>query len=343
MRAAFLHGRLDVRVEPTPAPTIQDPHEVLLAIDYAGICGSELHTIDLTLGALPTPPDGAPLRLPLGHEYAGRVVAVGDAVRTVTVGQRATVAPRGPCFACDLCRNGASAICRKMTQRGGAWADAIVAPDTLVYALPDGLPTVVGALTEPLSCAVRILDRAGLRPGLTVCVIGAGPIGLMTAALARHSGAGLVIVSEPRPRRRQVAARLGLEQVVDPTATDLQQVVLERTGGRGVDISIEAVGLEPALTEATRLVAPGGTVLWGGLAPAGLRVSLAPQDMFMREYTLRTAWGGVLEFERTLRLEQAIDWSSLVEEVFPLDRVMEAVTFARTEAAGKVLLSMGIV
>ena len=228
-----------------------------------------------------------------------------------------------------------------MTQRGGAWAEAIVAPDRLVYALPASIPPRIGALTEPLSCAVRILDRAGLRPGLTVSVIGAGPIGLMTAVLARHGGAGMVIVSEVRPSRRAVARRMGLERVIDPATTDLHQVVMESTGGRGVDLSIEAVGLEPALTEATRLVAPGGTVLWGGLAPAGLRVPLAPQDMFLREYTLRTAWGGILEFERTIRLEQVIDWSPMVEEVFSLDSVMDAVTCARTAAGGKVLLSMG--
>ena len=227
-----------------------------------------------------------------------------------------------------------------MTHRGGAWADVVVAPAALVYALPDDVPSEVGALTEPLACAVRILDRAGMRHGATVCVLGAGPIGLLTAVLARRSGAGLVIVSEPRPSRRALAARMGIDHIVDPGATDLAEVVHDLTGGRGVELSIEAVGLAPAVAEATRLVADGGTVMWAGLAPPGLTVPVAPHDMFMREYTLRTSWGGVLEFERVLRLERVIDWSPLVSEVYSLDHVMEAITLARTAAAGKVLLAM---
>jgi threonine dehydrogenase-like Zn-dependent dehydrogenase len=338
MRAAFLHGHMDVRVERVREPAIEAPDEVKIAVDYTGICGSELHIIDLTLLEGTVAPDEA-LHEPLGHEYAGRVVEVGSAVASVRVGQRVTVSPRGPCFRCARCRNGASALCRLVTHRGGGWADTVIAPEVLVYPLPDGVTTAVGALTEPLACAVRILDRAGLRHGTTVCVLGAGPIGLLTAVLARHGGATQVIVSEPRPSRRALATRMGIPTVVDPTVTNLADVVRDLTGGRGVDLSIEAVGLAPAMAEAPRLVADGGTVMWAGLAPAGLTVPIAPQDMFMREYTLRTSWGGVLEFERTLRLLQAIDWSPMVEEVFSLDRVMDAITHARTAAAGKVLLA----
>jgi threonine dehydrogenase-like Zn-dependent dehydrogenase len=161
---------------------------------------------------------------------------------------------------------------------------------------------------------------------------------LFSAVLAKHAGAGLLIVSEPRAGRRELARQMGADIVVNPREENLHDVVMHHTGGRGVEISIEAVGLEPALSQAIEVVAIGGTVLWGGVAPADLRVPVSPNEMFMKEYTLRTSWGGLLEYDRTLRLEQVIDWSPVIEEVFPLDQAMEAVNYARTQAAGKVLL-----
>lgn len=337
MQAAFLCGRLDVRVERAPLPRVERPDDVLIEVAFSGICGSELHSIEgyeIVKGAAVT----ADAHSPLGHEYSGIVVEVGPDVRRVARGQRVTAWPRGPCGRCDMCRNNLNALCRKVTQRGGSWAEYIVTPEALVYALPDGVSLDIGALTEPLSCGVRIADRAGMRPGYTVCVVGAGPIGLFSAVVAKHAGAGLLIVSEPRDSRRELARRMGADIVVNPRHENLRDVVMQHTAGRGVDVSIEGVGLEPALSQAIEVVAAGGTVVWGGLAPADLRVPLSPNDMFMREYTLRTSWGGLLEYDRTLRLEQVIDWSPVVTEVFPLARAMEAVNYARAQAAGKVLL-----
>lgn len=337
MRAAFLHERLDVRVTATPTPQIERPEEVCIAVAYTGICGSELHAIEgyqLTKAGTHERPRPAQL----GHEYAGVITAVGAAVENLTVGQRVTVAPRGPCHQCDLCRHGVTAICRKTTQRGGSWAEYIIAPAKLVYGLPDTVPLTIGALTEPLSASLRIIDRAELRSGMNVCVIGAGPIGLGAAVLAKQGGAAKVIVSDTRPSRRDLARRMGIPLVVDPTQEDLYTVVMDHTGGRGVEVSIEAVGLEPALSESLRVVTIGGMVVWGGLAPTDLVVPLSPNDMFMREYTLRTSWGGIELFERTMRLEQSIDWSPMVKEIYPLEQVGEAIQYARTAAAGKVLL-----
>jgi len=339
MRAAFLYGKLDVRLEERPAPQVEQPDEVIVAVAYTGICGSELHAIE---GYQLTNPSGhgAPTPAGLGHEYAGVITAVGDRVESFQIGQRVTVAPRGPCHCCDLCHNGVTALCRKATQRGGSWADFIAAPQKLVHHLPDSVPLAIGAITEPLSASVRILDRAELRSGMNVCVIGAGPIGLFAAVLARQSGAANVIISDLRPARRELARRMGIPVVVDPSVDDLYTVVMDQTSGRGAEVSVEAVGLEPALSQAIQVVSTGGTVIWGGVAPVGVRVPISPNDMFMREYTLRTSWGGIELFERTIRLLSAIDWSPVVEERFPLEQVTPAVEYARTAAAGKVLLQV---
>ncbi len=338
MRAAFVYGKLDVRVDRAPVPRIAQPDDVLIQISHTGICGSELHSIEgyeLTKSAARGPISPSQL----GHEYAGAVVEVGPAVSSVKPGQRVTVVPRGPCGKCELCRAGITALCRKVTQRGGSWAEFIVAPEALVYVLPDDVSNAVAAITEPLACAVRIVDRCGLKAGQNMCVIGAGPIGLFSAVVAKHAGIAKLIVSEPRRSRRELARRMGADVVVDPAAENLREVVMDHTGGRGVEVSMEGVGLEPALSQAIELVAIGGTVMWGGLAPTHISVPISPNDMFLREYTLRTSWGGVLEYERTLRLEQSIDWSPVVQEVFPLDQAMAAVNYARTEAAGKVILA----
>jgi len=338
MRAAFLYGRLDVRLEERPIPQIERPDEVIVSVAYTGICGSELHAIEgyqLSKGSGGTPsPSG------LGHEFTGVVTAVGDWVDGFQIGDRVTVAPRGPCHQCELCHNGGTALCRKAAKRGGSWADFIAAPQKLVHHLPDSVSLAVGAITEPLSASVRILDRAELRSGMSVCVIGAGPIGLFAAVLAKHNGAANVIVSDLRPARRELARRMGIPTVVDPAVDDLYTVVMDQTQGRGVEVSIEAVGLEPALSQAIQVVAVGGTVIWGGVAPADVMVPISPNDMFMREYTLRTSWGGIEIFERTIRLLSVVDWAPVVEEVFPLDQVVHAVEYARTAAAGKVLLQV---
>lgn len=343
MRAAFLHGRLDVRLEERPAPQIARPDEVILAVAYTGICGSELHAIEgyqLAKRSGSGSGNETPTPSSLGHEYAGVITAVGDEVESFQVGQRVAVAPRGPCHRCDLCHIGGTALCRKTTQRGGSWADFIAAPQKLVHHLPDSVPLAIGAITEPLSASVRILDRAELRSGMNVCVIGAGPIGLFAAVLAQQSGAANVIISDLRPARRELARRMGIAVVVDPKADDLYTVVMDHTQGRGVEVSIEAVGLEPALSQAIQVVAIGGTVIWGGVAPVGVSVPVSPNDMFMSEYTLRTSWGGIELFERTIRLLSAVDWSPVVAERFPLDEVAQAVEYARTAAAGKVLLEV---
>jgi len=337
IRTATLYNTLDVRVDRVTLPNHLRPDEVLVQVSHAGICGSELHAIEgyeIVAGNKPSTPSQ------LGHEYAGIVTRIGAAVTGVRVGQRVTALPRGNCGRCELCRNGMAALCRKVVPRGGAWADAIILPESMLYGLPDDVPLNIGALTEPMSCALRIVDRAGVRPGVNVCVIGAGPIGLFSAVLAKHAGAAKVIVSEPRASRRESASRMGIDIVVNPKETDLVEVVRQHTNGRGVECSIESVGLEPALSQAIQVVAIGGTVLWGGVAPTSVSVPISPNDMFMREYTLRTSWGGILEYERTIRMLQAIDWSPLAHEIFSLDDVMTAVNYSRKEAAGKVLLSM---
>ncbi|HMN29148.1 MAG TPA: alcohol dehydrogenase catalytic domain-containing protein [Caldilineaceae bacterium] len=339
MRAAFLYGPNDVRVDEVATPVLERPDDVLIRIAYTGICGSELHAIE-GYQLVPGPNHQRPARSQLGHEYSGVVEAIGPEVGTARVGQRVTVAPRGPCHQCELCRNGMSTLCRKVTQRGGSWAEWIVAPAKLVHPLPDDVPLKIGALTEPLSAALRIVDRANLLAGMNVSVIGAGPIGLFAALLAYHAGASKVIVSDVRPSRLALAQRMGIPVVVNPRQEDLYTVVMDHTAGRGVEVSIEAVGLEPALSESIRLVAIGGTVVWGGLAPVELTLPISPNDMFMREYTLRTAWGGIEIFERTIRMEQRIDWSPMTEEIFPLAEAAAAVTYARTSAAGKVLLQV---
>ena len=338
LRAAFLHGCLDVRLEQRERPQIEHPDDVIVAVAYTGICGSELHLIEGY--QLSGNSGGTPSPIALGHEYAGVVTAVGDGVGSFQIGQRVTVAPRGPCHRCDLCHNGGTAICRKATQRGGSWADFIAAPEKLVHRLPDTVPLSVAAITEPLSASVRILDRAELHSGMNVCIIGAGPIGLFAAVLARQNGAAHVVISDLRPARRALARRMGIPIVIDPAVDDLYTVVMDHTQGRGVEVSIEAVGLEPALSEAIQVVSIGGTVVWGGVAPAGVAVPISPNDMFMREYTLRTSWGGSEIFERTIRLLSVVDWSPVVEEIFPLDQVAQAVEYARTAAAGKVLLQV---
>jgi threonine 3-dehydrogenase len=276
----------------------------------------------------------------MGHEYAGRVSEVGSQVTTLAVGDRVTSIPGGPCYRCSLCRLGRPSMCpNRVTGRRGAWAPSLVVPAELCWRLPDAVPDALATLTEPLACAVRAVDRAELRSADRVAVIGAGPIGLLIMTVAQASGARTVVVSEPSAYRRDLAARLGADRVVDPHAEDPVAVVLSLTDGLGADVVFEAVGLPATIEQAIAAAAPGGTVVIAGVADKDARASFYPQEIFFKELTLRGTKGVTHGVDRALRWLSALDLSPLITHTFPLADYQPAVDLALAGQAGKVLLS----
>ena len=209
--------------------------EILVKVDYVGICGSELSGY-LGHNALRVPP------LIMGHEFAGEIVAVGPMVPTLrpdlTMGSLVTVNPLWYCGECARCAAGYTQLCgnRRLlgAHRPGAFAEYISVPAKLALTLPEGMDSRIGSLTEPVGCAVRIAELAGDVSGSDCLIIGAGPIGLLSLQMLKLRGAERVFIAEIDSARLAMGEALG-GIAIQPMETDTAQAVLDATGGDGVD------------------------------------------------------------------------------------------------------------
>ena len=333
MQSVYLYGPRDLRLV-EQEPEALGPREVRVAITCSGICGTDIH---LYQGMV----FGAPLSgpAPLGHEYAGRVVEVGAAVTDLRPGDRITSVPNAPCGHCALCRAGRASMCRQLIRpRRGAWAPELVVPVENCWRLPDDVPDRLAALTEPLACAVRAVDRADLRSGDQVVIIGGGPIGLLVLAVARASGARRVILSEPAAYRRDLAIRLGADRVVDPTRENLAAIVRDDTDDLGAPVAFEAVGQPATIEQAISCAAPGGTVVIVGVADRDARASFNPQELFFKELTIRGTKGIAYAVDRALGWLTRLDLDPLITHEFPLAEAQAAIDLSVRGQTGKVLL-----
>jgi (R,R)-butanediol dehydrogenase/meso-butanediol dehydrogenase/diacetyl reductase len=207
----------------------------------------------------------------MGHEFAGVVSGVGADVTGVTEGDRVAVEPYYVCGECSACAAGRYNICRKLGFIGlsgfeGGFAETCVVDQKWVHQLGD-LPTDVGALVEPLAVAYHAVRLSGLKPGGAAVVYGAGPIGLVTVASLKATGAGQVISVEPAAARKAKATIAGADVVLDPTETEVGDAVRDLTGGAGADVAFECAGIDAVLASAIGAVRPGGRVvnvaIWG--------------------------------------------------------------------------------
>jgi len=268
MRAVRMHWTEDLRVEEVDEPA-PGPGEVKIKNAYCGICGSDLH---FYFAPLPDdydypqhPLTGAGLPQILGHEFSGTVVALGDGVTEVAVGDRVAVWPVYYCGTCAACRQGRYNTCRMigfhgLDSNGGGMAEYTTIAASKVRLLPASVDLRMGALVEPMAVGWHAVERSGIKAGGAALIAGAGPIGIGLWFALKAKGVTRVLVSEPSPSRRDVIAQLGA-RVIDPVQEDLAAAVARLTSGDGVDAAFDAAGVGPALTSAIPLLTPGGVVV----------------------------------------------------------------------------------
>ena len=258
MRALVWHGPRLLTLEQVPEPE-PAPGEVLLRVEAVGICGSELSGY-LGESSLRRPP------LVMGHEFAARVVG-GDGPAP---GTRVVVNPLLSCGVCGPCRSGAENLCAERrivgAARPGAFAELVAVPAGACHPAPEGLSPELAAMAEPLACAVRAVERG--RPGLAdaVLIVGAGAIGLLTLAVARRAGAGILAVADVNAERLATARAWGATHTLDGRA-DLPAELRRLTGGPA-DVAFDAVGLASTRRAAVQAVRPGGRAVFIGLHEA---------------------------------------------------------------------------
>jgi (R,R)-butanediol dehydrogenase/meso-butanediol dehydrogenase/diacetyl reductase len=274
MKAAVWHGKSDLRLEEVHEPGVPRGEDVVVEVSWAGICGTDLH--EYLAGPIFIPP--ALKRVVLGHEFSGRVIAVGDEVEQVHVGERVAVVPHRVCRRCHFCRRGMLQHCRNLElvgiTRDGAFARYTVARQDQLIPLPDTISDQVGALIEPLAVALRAMQLPGVALGDDAVVIGAGPIGLCAVATARAAGLRNIVVIEKLPRRAALARQLGAVAVIDPQTENPAERIRDLTEGRGVQVVFECVGLVGTMNLAIDLARPGGLAVILGVAEQGGELNL---------------------------------------------------------------------
>ena len=325
MKAVLLYVPRDMRLEdiPTPEP---GPGEALVRIRAVGVCGSDVHYyVDGRIGD-----DVPPFPYVLGHECAGEVAALGAGVEGPPVGTRVAIDPAVPCGRCEACLDGNPNLCPNVRFPAappvhGVLCEWYAHPARLCVPLPDALDFADGAMLEPLGVGIHAVTLAKIRPGDTVAVLGAGPIGLLVLQLALRSGASGVYLSEPIPARRALAAQLGASGVCDPDADDAAGWLLEQTGGRGVDVVIEAAWGGEAVGQAVEMARPGGRVMLVGI-PRDDRVTFLAGTARRKGLTIRMSRRMKHVYPRAIALVERgiVDVRALITHHFPLERAAEA-------------------
>jgi L-iditol 2-dehydrogenase len=239
--------------------------EVLVTVKNCGICGSDFHAYT---GEMPfmKPP------LVLGHEFSGIVDKVGTAVKCTEPGARVTVEPSLVCHECLNCTTGNYHACEQLRVIGcqsvGAYAEKIIVPAERIHNLPDEVDFESGALIEPAAVGVHVVKRSGGVAGKNIAVLGAGPIGLMTARVAQTSGAKNVIITDIDDFKLSMAKKLGLEHTINVKKESFEDKVAEIFGKNGPDIWFECVGSGPTINQAINLARRSTTIVMVGVVPS---------------------------------------------------------------------------
>lgn len=331
MRAAYYEGDETIRVD-VCRPVPPGPGQVQIQVSHCGICGTDLHIFHGKMDHRVRRPQV------IGHEMSGVIAAVGPDVAGFRPGDRVTVMPLDPCGDCPACRAGHSHICQRLKFIGidapGALQGLWTVPAHTLHRLPDSLPFELGALIEPLAVACHDVRLGEVRPGEFVVVEGGGPIGVLVALVAQHTGAR-VLLTEVNPYRLRLAGELGL-RAADPTSTDIVALVNEETGGAGADAVFEVSGSAAGAELMTKLPRTRGRIVVVAIFAEPPRVDLF--RFFWRE--LRLVGARVYEhedFERAIALAASgkLPLERLITDVRPLDELERSMR--QMEAGGEVM------
>ena len=318
MKALLLsqYRHLEITDIPIPAPARD---ELLVRVAACGICGSDVHGYDGSSGRRIPP-------LVMGHEAAGTVAETGTGVNSFAKGDRVTFDSTVYCGECNNCLRGDVNLCDRRQvlgvscgdyRRNGAFAEFVAVPARIVHRLPHNLSFQEAALLEAVAVALHAVSLAPIRDGSTALVVGAGTIGLLVQQALAVAGCSPVFVSDIDATRLKLSASLGATAIL-ASGTNLVQEIQRLTGGTGIDIAVEAVGLSETVTTAISATRKGGTVvLVGNVSP---EVTLPLQMVVTRQIRLQGSCASAGEYPRAIELLSSgkINVKPLISAVAPL-------------------------
>ena len=326
MRAAVVEDRRKMVVMDVPDPII-GRDEVLIKVQYCGICGSDLHIYLYGL------------RKSIGHEFSGDIVEKGPDVEGWEIGDPVVVEPSG-CGGCYWCRRGEMELCEKLFERAtekkvGAFATYVKARHDLLMKL-DGLTYEQGAIVEPASVALHAVDLSPMKLGDVVAVLGLGPIGQLVSRLVKPS-AKAVFATEISQSRIELARDV-VDEVIDPNTADPVDTILELTDGMGPDIVFECAGTPETTQESIALARKGGTIVVPGMCFEAVETSFI--DIVLKELSIKGSLScSVGDYVSAFDLikQKRIDVDPLLTEKFLLEDINEAFEKALEGEGGKIL------
>ncbi|MDQ1644546.1 MAG: alcohol dehydrogenase [Cryptosporangiaceae bacterium] len=326
MKALVYHGPGEKTWETVPDPGLLTPTDAIVQVDAVTICGTDLHILK---GDVPAVEPGRVL----GHEAVGTVVEAGAGVGGFAPGDRVLVSCITGCGRCEYCRSGTYGQCL----HGGGWilghridgvqADFVRVPfaDNSLHRLPQSIPddsAVLLADILPTSYEVGVLNGQ-VRPGDTVVIVGAGPVGLAAVLTARFFSPSRIVVVEPAASRRDLAKRIGADVTLSPD-DDPERVVRELTGGLGAHVVMEAVGVPAAFELCTRMVRPNGRL--ANIGVHGAPVTLHLEDLWIKNVTITTGLVDTVSTPTLLGMlaSHQIDAAALITHRFGIGQMLEA-------------------
>lgn len=286
-----------VKFEDRPVPTLQSPNDVIINVKYTGICGSDIHF--WVHGAIGNLVVKSPMVL--GHESAGIITAVGDKVTTLKVGDRVCMEPGIPCRTCARCKEGRYNLCPDMRFAAtppidGTLAKYYTLPEDFCYKLSDDLSLEEGALIEPLSGALHAVRQADVKPGKSIVIFGAGPMGLLSSAVARAYGASKIVAVDINEERLAFAKKYAATHIVTSKKESAEdaanRIITSCDLGLGADCIIDASGAAICIQTALHAVRPGGTFVQLGMGQADIDFPI--MALCVKELNVKVRCDGVM-------------------------------------------------
>ena len=325
MKVAVMNGVGQMGYTERPIPTPKDD-EVLVKLEYVGICGSDLHYNETgAIGSYVVEPPFV-----LGHEPGGVVVEVGKNVKHLKVGDKVALEPGKTCGQCEFCKTGRYNLCPDVIffatpPVDGVFQEYVAHEAGLCFKLPENVSTMEGALIEPLAVGFHAANLGDAHIGQTAVVFGAGCIGLVSMMALKAKGVSRVYVVDIMAKRLQKALELGADGVINGAERDAVEAVLELTGGAGCDLIVETAGTQITTRQAIHMAKKGSTIVLVGYSKSG-EMTLPMSLSLDKELTFKTVFRYRHVYPMAIDAVAAgkINLKGIVTDIFELDDIQNA-------------------
>jgi threonine 3-dehydrogenase len=324
-------------MEDVPMPKV-GPNDVLIRVKKSAICGTDIHIFNWDEWSQKT----IPVPMHVGHEFMGTIAELGSAVTEFKVGERVSGEGHITCGMCRNCRAGKRHLCRNTVgvgvNRPGSFAEYVAIPAFNVFRLPNDIDDEVAAFFDPLGNAVHTALSFDL-VGEDVLITGAGPIGVMAAAVARHVGARHVVVTDVNDYRLELAKKLGATRVVNVSSQSLDDTMKSLGMTEGFDVGLEMSGNARAFEQMFKAMNHGGRVAILGIPPTAIPIDF--NQVIFKGLVLKGIYGREMFetwYKMTAMLQSGLNVKPALTHRFPIDRFQEGFEIMRSGQSGKVVL-----